>query len=77
MHKAAPLEFVLRGSKDSPLINPAILIKNWKSDRAEILVNGKKSRKSKWGINHKLDGDRLIVFLPLHEEEPVTITIDP
>jgi hypothetical protein len=55
---------ILKGSKDSPVINPAILVKNWNSNGAKILVNGKAYKNSKVGINHQLDGDDLIIYIP-------------
>jgi hypothetical protein len=73
--KAGTLVFTLRGSKDSPIINPAILIKNWNSDGAKILVNGKESSNCKIGINHQLEGDDLVLYINLNEEVPVKITL--
>jgi len=65
----------LKGSKDSPVINPAIIVKNWNSNGAKILVNGKETKNCKVGINHQLDGDDLVVYISLNEEVPVIITI--
>ena len=38
--KASLIELSLKGSKDSPIINPAIFVKNWNSNGAKILING-------------------------------------
>jgi hypothetical protein len=75
--KAAKLDLTLIGSKDSPVINPAIVVKNWKSDTAKILVNGKENKNGKVGINHQLDGDELVLYVPLKEITPVKITVLP
>jgi hypothetical protein len=75
--KAGTVDFTLNGSKDSPVIDPAIRVKNWNSNGAKILVNGKEFRNSKVGINHQLDGDDLVLYLPIEEMTPVTITIVP
>lgn len=75
--KAGTVEFTLKGSKDSPVINPAIRVKNWNSTGAKILVNGKENRNSKVGINHQLDGDDLVLYISLMEAVPVRITILP
>ncbi len=75
--KAGTVEFTLNGSKDSPVINPAIVVKNWNSNRAKVLVNGKESRVGKTGISHELRGDDLVLFIPLNEMTPVRITILP
>ena len=71
----ATVGLTLKGSKDSPVINPAIVVKNWNSNGAKILVNGKESKNSKVGINHQLDGDDLVLYISLNEEVPVIITI--
>ena len=73
---AGPIEFTLKGSKGSPVINPAIIVKNWNSAGAKILVNGKENKNCKVGINHQLDGDDLVLYILLNEEAPVTITIN-
>ncbi len=75
--KAAPVELTLNGSKDSPVINPAIVVKNWNSDSAKILVNGKEAKNSKFGVNHQLDGDELVLYIPLKSEVPIKITVLP
>jgi hypothetical protein len=75
--KATPVEFTLDGRKDSPVINPAIVVKNWNSAGARILVNGKEAKNSKIGINHQLDGDELVLYIPLNSEAPVKITVLP
>jgi hypothetical protein len=75
--KAVKVEFTLKGSKDSPVIDPAIRVKNWNSNVAKILVNGKEYSNAKVGINHQLDGDDLVLYLPIEEMTQVTITIVP
>ena len=72
---AGPIEFTLKGSKGSPVINPAIIVKNWNSAGAKIFVNGKENKNCRVGINHKLDGDDLVIYIPLNEDVPVIITI--
>jgi hypothetical protein len=71
------VEFTLQGSKDSPVINPAIRVKNWNSNGAKILVNGKETKNSKVGINRELEGDDLILYISLDEEVTVKIAISP
>ena len=75
--KAGKVEFTLKGSKDSPVIDPAIRVKNWNSNVAKILVNGKENINAKVGIIHQLDGDDLVIYLPIEEMSPVKITIVP
>ena len=75
--KAVKANFSLRGSKDSPIINPAIFVKHWNANGAKILVNGKETKACRIGINHQLDGDDLVLYLPLKENTAVNISIVP
>lgn len=71
------LEFTLEGSKENPINNPAIVIKNWTASNAKVLVNGKAAKGVKTGIVHELEGDKLVVFLFLEKTEAVKVTIQP
>ncbi len=73
--KNTPLEFSLEGTKESPVSNPAIFIRNWNSDGAKVMVNGKPVRDCQIGINHELGGADLVVFLPMQCNSRITISI--
>jgi len=75
--KAGKAEIVLKGSKDSPAINPAIYVKNWNLNGARILVNGKESKNCRVGISPKLEGTDLVIFIFVNETAPLNITIMP
>jgi hypothetical protein len=75
--QAGTIEFLLKGSKDTQVINPAIFVKNWNSDGARIMVNGKVNKNSKVGINHTLSGDDLVVYIPIKTESQIRISILP
>ncbi len=75
--KSKNLEFKLAGSVENPVCNPAFHIKNWKGNKAEVLVDGKPAKDARVGINHELEGDDLVVFLFLEKSGPVTVTIKP
>ena len=75
--RAPQADFTIQGSKDSPIINPAIFVKNWNGNGAKILVNGKENKACRIGINHQLNGDDLVVYLPIKENIPVKILIIP
>ena len=76
-HKPDKAEIILKGSKDSPVINPAFCIRNWNFTGAKVTVNGKPYSDCRIGINHKLEGDDLVVFIFINKSEPVTIGILP
>jgi len=75
--KAGQVEITLQGSKESPVINPAIFVKNWNSNSAKILVNGKETKNCRIGINHELEGNDLVLFISINEVKPLKITILP
>ncbi|HSH18872.1 MAG TPA: hypothetical protein VLA03_00375, partial [Draconibacterium sp.] len=75
--KAQKIEFELRGNKENPIYNPAFVIKNWTSEKASVLVNGKQLSDTRIGIKHELEGNDLLVFLFLVKDESVDITILP
>ena len=72
---ATTSEITLKGSKDSPVFNPAFYIKNWNANGAKIRVNGKAYANYKVGVNRKLEGTDLVVFLNISEVVPVNISI--
>lgn len=75
--KTGKAEFTLQGSKGSPIINPAIFVKNWNSKNARVLVNGKENKNCRIGINPKLEGYDLVLYISTKEDKPVKITILP
>jgi hypothetical protein len=75
--KSKKLEFTILGSNEKPICNPAFVVKNWSAQGASVLVNGKPLKDARIGVNHKLDGDNLVVFLFLEKDKPVDITILP
>jgi hypothetical protein len=72
---SGPLEISLHGSKESPLINPALHIKNWNTDKANVLVNGKPSDEIRLGFNHRLEGTDLTLFVLINTTELLKITV--
>jgi len=75
--KTKDLLISLKGSKNSPLFNPAIYVKNWNSSGAKILVNNKEIEGCRMGINQTLEGTDLVLFVPLKSESEVQIKVVP
>jgi len=76
---ATPCSVVLEASEDSPLINPAIIIKNWGSQPASCTINGlalAEGEDFRQGIRKGMDGEDLILWFKLEEEKPVNITLN-
>ena len=75
--KPTPLTVTLQGSKKSPVMNPAFHIKNWQAEGAQVLVNEKEFKECEIGINQRLEGTDLMVFLWLETESNLRISLMP
>ncbi|MCD6332174.1 MAG: hypothetical protein J7L89_02765, partial [Bacteroidales bacterium] len=75
---STPLSFVLKASKDFPLINPAIIIKNWGSRPATLSINGKNIMQGddfRQGIRKGLHGEDLVLWIKMNVNKPVKMTL--
>jgi len=64
---------------DSPLVNPALVVRGWASD-ARFRMNGKELALGdglRVGHERHLAGDDLVIWLGLESAQPVTIEITP
>ena len=69
----------LQASKESPLLNPAIIIRNWGSQLSALSVDGKKiiqGEDFEQGIRKGPLGEDLIIWIRLERQEPVTLKIE-
>jgi len=72
------VDITLSGSKDSPIYNPAFVIKNWGENEPEISFNGTvlpKSKDLRYDFKHSLNGIDLIVWLRTESTSKTTIAI--
>jgi hypothetical protein len=69
------LEIRLQGTQESPIVNPAIRVKNWNADTARVLVNGKLGDEVRLGFHHGIEGTDLVLFASVNETSPLEITI--
>jgi len=77
--KPEPLNIKLEASADSPLLNPAIIIKNWGSQAATLSINGKNIPRGKdfrQGIRKGPLGEDLILWIRLDRQKPVSIVLE-
>jgi len=75
----SPLELEILASEDSPLLNPAIIIKNWGSQMATLSVNGENvmpGEDFRQGIRSSPVGEDLIVWIRLEREKPVIVLLE-
>lgn len=67
-------------SEDTPLLNPAFVIKNWGNADADLALNGKpipRGADFRLGHRHILEGSNLIVWIKTFSTETTRITLTP
>ncbi len=66
------------GSKNSPVLNPAFVIKNWGEARVKVSVGGKdipRGQDCRVGHVSTLEGTDLIVWLKVEAMQPTTFLL--
>jgi len=78
--KPAVLDLTLQASQNSPVVNPAIVIKDWGEDGARLEINGKLvgwGKDFRYGRVRRLDGTDLVVWMRKESVTPVKISLAP
>jgi hypothetical protein len=74
-----PCTFSLETSRESPILNPAFIIKNWGGQAATCSLNGRQLEEGedfRQGIRKGVDGEDLILWFRLEGQKPVKISIE-
>jgi hypothetical protein len=69
---AGPLEFFLEATPDSPVRNPAFVVKNWGNRPTKLTMDGKEIPCGKdfcFGHNKTLEGTDLVVWVKTKSKE--------
>ena len=77
---ARVMECEFTATKDSPIYNIPLVIKNWGYSDAELEIDGQKIRQDKdFRLGHRdlVEGSNLIVWIKLQTTKPVTIILRP
>ena len=70
----------LAADRDSPVLNPGFVLRNWGQAEASLKINGRKTEQGKdfrVGHYHRLEGSDLIVWIRAQSSEPVKIELAP
>ncbi len=76
--QSAPLEFRIAASKNSPVVNPAFVIRDWGEAEAQLTINGKEIESGeafRYGYHPTVEGTDLIVWIRHESMRPVRISI--
>ncbi len=77
---SASLKFTLNGSKDSPIHNPALVVKNWNVKNFDLFINEKKVSRGqdyRYGIEKSLEAEYWVIWHKLESTKPVHFELKP
>jgi hypothetical protein len=72
------LEVELAADAESPVLNPALVIRGWGEGEAALKVDGAdvpRGRDFRYGHRRTLDGTDLVVWIRLLSEKPVRVSV--
>jgi len=72
-----PFEVRLMAEASTPVIHPVLRVQGWNGGTPRVLVNGKECPEARVGLDRRLEGDNLIVFLPIESRSALTVRIVP
>ena len=75
--KPSPLKLELSADEQSPIVNPAFVIKDWGQWTPALKVNGRKVKDFRFGHNYRIDGTDLIVWIKIESTSRVEIEFEP
>jgi hypothetical protein len=73
---ASQVRFLLKASSESPLMNPAFVIKNWGDAEPKLSIDGKpvaRGANFRYGFVSHLEGDDLVVWLAMESTKPTKV----
>jgi hypothetical protein len=74
----APLAFKIQASEAFPLLNPAVIVRNWGKQKADLSLNGRRipdGKDFRQGIVSRPEGDDLILWLRLESDKPAEVSV--
>jgi len=76
----SPLNIELAASKNSPIVNPAFVIKKWGNFDVQLKINGKQIDRGKdfrWGIEYDVNGETtLIVWIKKQSNKTLKVLLE-
>ncbi len=73
--KSRGFEVRLEANASSPAIHPAFRVRGWNGGTPRVFLNGKECPDARLGLDRRLEGDNLIIYLPVEAKSPLTIRI--
>jgi hypothetical protein len=79
-NQPSKIEFELKASEESPVVNAAIVINGWGESGASLSLNGEKVEQGKdFRVGHRLRADTsdLIIWVKIESDENTEFVIEP
>jgi hypothetical protein len=76
---AGPLEFALEASHESPIQNPAFVVKNWGKRPVSLSIDGKdvpREKDFRFGHNKTVEGTDLVVWVKIQGDKKTSFKLD-
>ena len=76
--KPSAVELTLQANQESPVVNPAIVIKNWCEEDARLTINGNpvvQGKDFRLGHVEHLEGVDLVVWVQRESSEPLSVEV--
>ena len=77
---AEALACEIRASTNSPVVNLAMVVRNWGSAGATLQINGQplpRGAQFRYGHRHELEGSTLLVWIHCDTTDPMTVQLTP
>jgi hypothetical protein len=74
------LELELKASDDAPIVNPALVVRDWGSVDTKLRINGSKAilgKDFRLGYRPNEEGSDLVVWMKVESHGPVTVELSP
>ena len=79
INKPKSLHCMIKASEESPVVNLAILVKNWGDHAAFLTLNDQSVEEGKdfrVGYRHRLEGVDLIVWIKIESQQPLQVSLE-
>jgi hypothetical protein len=78
--KSSNINIEINANSESPMINPALVVKGWGEADADVKMDGKSLKRGndfRLGLAHTLEGSDLVLWLKKESVKPVKLSIEP
>ena len=73
--KPRGFEVRLKADASSPAVHPALRVRGWNGEKPRVMLNGKDYPDARVGLHRRLEGDILVIYLPVESKSPLTVRI--